>query len=78
MTEEQLLVPTKIYLKAGIHIGTKFKTKYMEKFIYKIRPDGLCVLNLEKIDERIGLMANFLSQFDLFFVIVLCGENTSK
>lgn len=64
MTEEQLLVPTKIYLKAGIHIGTKFRTKYMEKFIYKVRPDGLCVLNLEKVDERIKLMSNFLSQYD--------------
>jgi len=63
MTEEQLMVPTKIYLKAGIHIGTKFKTKHMEKFIYKIRPDGLCVLNLEKVDERIKLMSQFLSQY---------------
>ena len=63
MTEEQLVVPTKIYLKAGIHIGTKFKTKHMEKFIYKIRPDGLCVLNLEKVDERIKLMSQFLSQY---------------
>ncbi|MFH1440131.1 MAG: 30S ribosomal protein S2 [Candidatus Woesearchaeota archaeon] len=64
MGEEQLLIPTKIYLKAGIHIGTKFKTKYMEKFIYKIRPDGLCVLNLEKVDERIKTMISFLSQYE--------------
>lgn len=63
MVEEELLVPTKIYLKAGIHIGTKFKTRYMDKFIYKTRPDGLCVLNLQKIDERIKLMANFLTQY---------------
>lgn len=64
MTEEQLLLPTKTYLKAGIHIGTKFKTKYMESFIYKTRPDGLSVLNLQKIDERLRVAANFLSQYE--------------
>lgn len=64
MSEEQLLVPTKIYLKAGIHIGTKFKTSYMNKFIYKVRSDGLCVLNLEKINERIKVMINLLSDYE--------------
>ena len=61
--EESLLAPTDQYLKAGIHIGTKFRTKYMEKFIYKTRPDGLSVLNLQKIDERIRICANFLAQY---------------
>ena len=61
--EEQFLVPTKQYLKAGILIGTKFKTKYMANFIYKTRPDGLSVLNLQKIDERIRIMAKFMSQY---------------
>ncbi len=63
MTEPQLLVPQDTYLKSGIHIGTKFRTKYMEQFIYKTRPDGLSVLNLQKIDERIKLASNLLSQF---------------
>ncbi|MBS3102023.1 30S ribosomal protein S2 [Candidatus Woesearchaeota archaeon] len=63
MAEEHLLVPTDEYLKAGIHIGTKFKTKYMEQFIYKTRPDGLSVLNLQRIDERINIAANFLSKY---------------
>jgi len=60
---ESYLVPQELYLKSGIHIGTKFRTKYMESFIYKTRPDGLSVLNLAKIDERIKVAANFLSQF---------------
>jgi small subunit ribosomal protein S2 len=63
MVEQEFLVASDEYLKAGIHIGTKFKTKYMEQFIYKTRPDGLSVLNLKKIDERIKIMINFLSQF---------------
>jgi len=63
MSEEQFLVPTDEYLKSGIRIGTKFKTRYMEAFIYQTRPDGLSVLNLQKIDERIRIAANFLSQY---------------
>lgn len=59
---EQFLVQQDLYLKSGIHIGTKFRTKYMEQFIYKTRPDGLSVLNLQKIDERIKLAANMLSK----------------
>ncbi|MAF99015.1 MAG: 30S ribosomal protein S2, partial [Nanoarchaeota archaeon] len=50
--EENLLIDNTEYLKSGIHIGTKFKTKYMKDFIYKTRPDGLSVMNLKKIDER--------------------------
>jgi small subunit ribosomal protein S2 len=64
MADEQFLVPTDMYLKAGIHIGTKFRTRYMEQFIYKTRSDGLSVLNLQKIDERIKLTINMLSQYD--------------
>jgi len=64
MSEEQLMLPTKTYLKAGIHIGTKFKTKYMESFIYKTRPDGLSVLNLQKIDERLKVFSDFISNYE--------------
>ncbi|MBC8444088.1 30S ribosomal protein S2 [Candidatus Woesearchaeota archaeon] len=64
MTEEKFLVAKDAYLKAGIHIGTKFKTKHMDKFIYKTRPDGLSVLNLQKIDERIKIAADFISQYE--------------
>ena len=37
---QQFLVPQDQYLKAGIHIGTKFRTKYMEPFIYKTTDEG--------------------------------------
>ena len=60
---ESFLVPQDQYLKAGIHIGTKFRTKYMEQFIYKTRPDGLSVLNLQKINERLAVAANMLSKY---------------
>jgi small subunit ribosomal protein S2 len=71
MNEEELLVPNDSYLKAGIHIGTKFKTKFMENFIYKTRPDGLSVLNVQKIDERIRLMSRLLSNYEPQEILVV-------
>jgi len=70
--QTSFLVPQEKYLKSGIHIGTKFKTKYMAPFIYKTRPDGLSVLNLQKIDERIKLAANLLSTFEPEDILISC------
>ncbi len=72
MTEEQLLTELDNYLKVGLHIGTKYRTKYMEPFIYKVRSDGLSVLNVKKIDERIGLAAKMMSQFNPSEILVVC------
>lgn len=69
--QETKLIDVDEYLKSGIHIGTKFKTKYMEKFIYKTRQDSLSVLNVEMIDERIAVAANFLSQFEPNDILVV-------
>jgi small subunit ribosomal protein S2 len=73
MTEkdQKFLVPQDMYLKAGIHIGTKFKTKHMDQFIYKTRPDGLSVLNLQKIDERIDIAADVLSKYEPADILVV-------
>ncbi|MFP4119265.1 MAG: 30S ribosomal protein S2 [Candidatus Woesearchaeota archaeon] len=64
MTEENFLIPNEDYLKSGIHIGTKFRTKYMENFIYKTRSDGLSVLNIKQIDSRIKTAAEFLANYE--------------
>src|SRR3989344_2787706 len=71
-SDDQLLVPMNSYLKAGIHIGTKFKTNYMDNFIYKARPDGLFVLNLQKIDERLAMAAKFISRYEPQDIMVVC------
>ena len=62
--QESMLIESNEYLKSGIHIGTKFKTKYMADFIYKTRPDGLSVLNLKKIDERVAIAVTLLSNYE--------------
>jgi small subunit ribosomal protein S2 len=71
MSEENLLIPTEDYLKSGIHIGTKFRTKYMEKFVYKTRSDGLSVLNIQEIDNRIKLAAQLLAKYEPEEIIVV-------
>lgn len=72
MTDETKLVPVDDYLKVGLHIGTKFRTKAMEPFIFKVRPDGLSVLNVQKIDERIGIAAKFLAHYEPKDILVIC------
>jgi small subunit ribosomal protein S2 len=62
--EETLLLPQESLLSAGIHIGTRIKSKDMEQFIYRVRPDGLFVLDVKKTDERIRVAAKFLARFD--------------
>ncbi|ABP96279.1 MULTISPECIES: 30S ribosomal protein S2 [Metallosphaera] len=59
----ELLVPLENYLSAGVHIGTHTCTRYMERFIYRVRPEGLYVLDVRKIDERLRVAAKFLSRF---------------
>jgi small subunit ribosomal protein S2 len=62
--QEDLLLPRDTMLSAGIHIGTRIKTLDMTPFIYRVRPDGLFVLDVKKTDERIRVAAKFLSRFD--------------
>ena len=62
--EEELLLPRDVLLSAGIHIGTRMKTRDMEPFIYRVRPDGLFVLDVKKTDDRIRVAARFLARFE--------------
>ena len=59
-----LLVAEDIYLTSGVHIGTQQKSADMKDFIYKVRQDGLYVLDVKKTDERIRAAASFLSRYD--------------
>ena len=61
---EDLLIPLEDLLAAGLHIGTRIKTGDMEPYIYRVRPDGLFILNIGKTDEKIRIAAKFISRFD--------------
>jgi len=62
--EAELLLPITTLLSAGIHIGTRIKTGEMGPFVFRVRPDGLFVLDVKKTDERIRTAARFLAQFE--------------
>ncbi len=68
------LVPVEEYLAAGIHIGTQQKSKDMKKFIYRVRGDGLYILDIRETDERIKTAAKFLSQFDSPNILVVTSR----
>ncbi|MCK4496808.1 MAG: 30S ribosomal protein S2 [Candidatus Aenigmarchaeota archaeon] len=72
-----MLVEKTEYLTAGVHIGMKSCTPYMKQFVYKVRDDGLAVFNLQKVDNRIKITADFLSNFDKIMVVSK-KENASK
>ena len=61
--EADLLIPVDDYLGAGVHIGTQQKTKDMERFIHRVRTDGLYVLDISRTDDRIRSAADFLANY---------------
>jgi len=70
----ELLVPEETYLTSGVHIGTQQKSADMKEFIYKVRTDGLYVLDIKKTDDRIRAAAAFLSRFNPNRVLVVCAR----
>jgi small subunit ribosomal protein S2 len=73
-SDEELLLPQDTLLSAGIHIGTRMKTQDMNQFIYRVRPDGLYVLDIKKTDERIRVIAKFLARFDPAKVVAVAAR----
>lgn len=68
------LVPVEEYLAAGIHIGTQQKSKDMMRFIYRVRGDGLYILDIRATDERIKIAAKFLNQYDPASILVVTSR----
>lgn len=77
--EAKTLVPVEEYLTSGVHIGTRFKNGFSERFIHKSRVDGLKILNTEMIDERLKVLINLISRYESTeFVIMGRRENAKK
>jgi small subunit ribosomal protein S2 len=77
MATEKNNVELDQYLSAGVHIGTKVRTKSMAPFIYKVNPAGLAIMDVQKIDERIKLAAKFLSTYDPKDILVVGRRENS-
>ncbi|MEM2943593.1 MAG: 30S ribosomal protein S2 [Methanomassiliicoccales archaeon] len=71
---DELLVPEDIYLTSGVHIGTQQKSADMKQFIFKVRSDGLYVLDVKQTDKRIRVAAKFISRFPADSVVVVSAR----
>ena len=63
-TEPAMMVSEETYMTSGVHIGTRQKTADIKEFIYKVRNDGLYIIDVKKTNERIKAAAKFLAKYD--------------
>ncbi len=76
--EADLLIPVEDYLAAGVHIGTQQKTKDMERFIHRVRTDGLYVLDVSTTDQRIRTAASFLANYQPEQILVASSRQYGR
>jgi small subunit ribosomal protein S2 len=76
--EADLLIPVEDYLAAGAHIGTQQKTKDMERFIHRVRTDGLYVLDISQTDDRIRTAARFLANYNPEQILVASSRQYGR
>ncbi|HEU13206.1 MAG: 30S ribosomal protein S2 [Thermoplasmata archaeon] len=74
----ELLVSEEEYLKAGVQIGTQVKSRQMVPFIFKVRSDGLNILDIAKTDERLRIASKFLSRFDMDKVLLVAQRQYAQ
>jgi len=74
----ELLVSEDEYLKAGVQIGTQVKSKQMVPFIFKVRSDGLYILDISKSDQRLRMAARFMSKFDMDKVLLVAQRQYAQ
>jgi len=68
--DSQLLIALDDYLTSGVHIGTTVSTSHMKPFIFRVRKDGLFVLDIKKTDERIRQAGRILASYEPEDVLV--------
>ncbi len=78
MSQEELLVDRDEYLAHGVHIGTKGKNKDMEEYVFHVKKNQLAVLDLNQTDEKIRVVAEFLSQYNPEDILVVGRKEAAK
>ena len=76
--EESLLVPEETYISCGVEIGTQQKTASMEKFIARVRNDGLYIIDIKATDERIRYAAKLLARYEPSKVMVAAVRHYAR
>ena len=68
---DDMAIPEETYMTSGAHIGTRQKTADIREFIYKVRNDGLYIIDVKKTDERIKTAAKFISKYDPSNILIV-------
>ncbi|MCD6171254.1 MAG: 30S ribosomal protein S2 [Thermoplasmata archaeon] len=76
--EENLLVPEETYISCGVEIGTQQKTAHMEKFIAKVRSDGLYIIDIRQTDARIKAAAKLLARYEPDRVLIAAVRHYAR
>jgi len=80
-SEEKFIVPQlseKALLATGIRIGTQVRTKSMEQFTTRPRPDGLHLLDYSKTLHRIDVAGKFIAFVGPQNVVVYTSRDYGK
>jgi small subunit ribosomal protein S2 len=68
---QDMMISDEIYMTSGVHIGTRQKTADMRDYIYKVRNDGLYIIDINKTDQKINIAAKFISKFNPENILVV-------
>ena len=68
---QDMMISDEIYMTSGVHIGTRQKTADMKDYIYKVRNDGLYIIDINKTDKKINIAAKFISKFNPENILVV-------
>lgn len=73
-SQQGFLVNQNDYLEVGIHIATKVKSAGMKRFIYKVREDGLYLLDIKTIDQKMRVAAAMIARYDPKEIVVTASR----
>ena len=75
MSEEtELLIAPDLYEENAVNIGTQQKSADMQRFIERVREDGLYMLNVNMTDHRIRSIAAMLNTYDPPSIMVVSAR----
>jgi small subunit ribosomal protein S2 len=80
-SDEKMVIPQlseKALLATGIRIGTQVRTKTMERFTSRPRPDGLHIIDYSKTLQRIDVAGKFIAFVGPQNVVVYASKDYGK
>jgi len=80
-SDEKMIIPQlseKALLATGIRIGTQVRTKTMERFTTRPRPDGLHIIDYSKTLQRIDAAGKFIAFVGAQNVVVYASKDYGK